>query len=204
MAYSDFTFAGITKACGLTVLPPADLFSKVPLIDLPPGVEATLMHQLPLASILNTEKARSELLIAPMLFGLKYRYADRVAIFSGIDFSVEPAVGLNGRCDYILSRNPQQLALIAPVCVLVEAKREDIIAGIPQCIAEMVAAQRFNRANGVEEPLFGVVATGILWRFMRLDGVTVSVDDIEYPVQAPRPIFSILSAMVLGQLPAAF
>ena len=202
MAYSDFTFAGITKACGLTVLEPTDLFSTVPPVDLPAGVEATLMHQLPLASMLNTEKARSELLIAPMLFGLKYRYPDRIGIFSGIEFSVEPALGLNGRCDYILSRNPQQLSLTAPVCVLVEAKREDIIAGIPQCIAEMVAAQRFNRGNGVEEAIFGVVATGILWRFLRLDGVTVSVDSVEYPVRVPRPIFSILTAMVLGQLPA--
>ena len=151
--------------------------------------------------MLNTEKARSELLIAPLLFAIKYRYADRISIFSGIEFSVEPAIGLNGRCDYILARNPQQLELTAPACVLVEAKREDIIAGIPQCIAEMVAAQRFNRANGTDDPVFGAVATGILWRFMRLDGATASVDSIEYPIINPKPIFSILTAMALGHIP---
>ena len=201
MAYSDFTIAGIKKTCGLTVLEATDLFSTVPIVDLPPNLEATLTHQLPLASMLNTEKARSELLIAPLLFVIKYRYADRISIFSGIEFSVEPAIGLNGRCDYILARNPQQLELTAPACVLVEAKREDIIAGIPQCIAEMVAAQRFNRANGTDDPVFGAVATGILWRFMRLDGATASVDSIEYPIINPKPIFSILTAMALGQIP---
>ena len=201
MAYSDFTFEGVMKACGLTILEPADLFSHVPEVEVPAVLQTLLVRQLPLAAMLSTEKARSELLIAPVLFELKYLHADRIGVFSGIEFSVDPALGLNGRCDFILARKPQQLFLSAPVCVLVEAKKEDIVAGIPQCIAEMVAAQRFNLAHGEEGPVFGVVATGILWRFMRLDGTTVSVDGVEYSIHDPRPIFSILSAMALGQLP---
>jgi hypothetical protein len=32
----------------------------------------------------------------------------------------------------------------APAIVIVEAKKSDIKSGLGQCIAEMVAAQRFN------------------------------------------------------------
>jgi hypothetical protein len=202
MAFSDFTFDAITKVCGLTIVESTDLFSQIPPVALPAHLEAALTRQLPLASMLSTEKARSELLIAPLLFELKYLHADLISVFSGIDFSVEPSIGLNGRCDYILARNPQQLFLTTPVCVLVEAKKEDVIAGIPQCLAEMVAAQRFNRSNGAaEDPIFGGVSSGIFWRFMRLDGTTASVDEIEYHIQNPERIFGILTAMVLGQIP---
>lgn len=82
---------------------------------------------------------------------LKFRYPDRLSFFSGIDFTVDAAAGLSGRCDYILARNPQQLALTAPACVLVEAKSENIVGGVPQFLAEMVAAQRFNEAEGLGE-----------------------------------------------------
>ena len=202
MAYSDFTFDTVTKVCGLTVVESTNLFSQIPPVALPASLEAALTRQLPLASMLTTEKARSELLIAPVIFELKYLYADRIAVFSGIDFSVEPAIGLNGRCDYILARNPQQLFLTAPVCLLVEAKKEDVIAGIPQCLAEMVAAQRFNRSNGTAEgPIFGGVSSGVFWRFMRLDDTTASVDDVEYHIRYPDQIFGILTAMALGQIP---
>ena len=86
MAYSDFTFAGIIGACGLSIVEQDDLFSNVPLVDLPNVLQTILTRHLPLASMLNTEKARSELLIAPMLFELKYLHADRIGVFSGIEF----------------------------------------------------------------------------------------------------------------------
>lgn len=147
---------------------------------------------------LNTEKARSELLIAPMLVELKLQHADRLSLFSGIEFTVDPALGLNGRCDYILARDPHQLALTAPACVLVEAKSENIVGGIPQCLAEMAAAQRFNQAAGLGGTIFGAVTTGVLWRFLRLEGAEARVDGVEYPIQVPRRVFGILRAIALG------
>jgi hypothetical protein len=102
------------------------------------------------------------LLIAPVLVEFKLLHRDRIAVFSGIEFNVDEAAGLKGRCDFILARNPEQLDLTAPLCVLVEAKNENIIAGIPQCLAEMVAAQRFNQKFGAPEgPIFGIVTTGM-------------------------------------------
>lgn len=198
MAYSDFTIADVRQRLGLTVAEGGDLFAGVPDADLPPALAATIARYLPLALNLNTEKARSELLIAPLLVELKLLYPDRLSVFSGIDFPVDAALGLGGRCDYILSRSPQQLALTAPVCVVVEAKSENIVGGVPQCLAEMAAAQRYNAAAGAAGPVFGAVTTGVLWRFLRLDGSHARVDGVEYPIQTPRRVFGILQAIALG------
>jgi len=48
----------------------------------------------------------------------------------------------------IFISSPEQLTVEAPAIVIVEAKKSDIKSGIGQCIAEMVAAQRFNAAKG--------------------------------------------------------
>jgi hypothetical protein len=199
MAYSDFTLHDLRQRFGLTVTAGGDLFATVPEAELPRGLAETLTRYLPLALNLNTEKARSELLIAPMLVELKLLYPDRLSVFSGIDFTVDAAVGLSGRCDYILARSPQQLALTAPACVLVEAKSENIVAGVPQCLAEMIAAQRFNQAEGsTASPIYGAVTTGVLWRFLVLDDIRAIVDGVEYPIQNPRRIFGILKQIALG------
>ncbi len=148
---------------------------------------------------LNTEKARSELVIAPILVEFKLLHRERVGLFSGVEFNVDEAAGLKGRCDYILSSNPEQLTLTAPVCVLVEAKNENIVADLPQCLAEMVAAARFNeRAGAPAGPIFGVVTTGVLWRFLRLEGISAWVGVVEYPIQMARKIFGILTAIAFG------
>jgi hypothetical protein len=199
MSYSDFTLADLQLRLGLTVNEANDLFAHVGDVSLPLGLADLLTRYLPLALNLNTEKARSELLIAPMLFELKLRHPDKLSVFSGIEFNVDSALGLSGRCDYILARSPQQLALTAPACVLVEAKSENIVGGIPQCLAEMVAAQKFNAKDGHTGRVYGAVTTGVLWRFLQLEGTFASVDIREYPIQNPQRIFGILSHVSLGQ-----
>jgi hypothetical protein len=199
MAYSDFTLAELKLGFQLRVDETGSLFADAAEADLPPVLADLLARYLPLAVNVNTEKARSELLIAPVLVEFKLLHRDRISLFSGIDFTVDEAAGLKGRCDYILARSPEQLALTAPVCVLVEAKNENIVAGIPQCLAEMVGAQKFNRQQKLPEAaVYGVVTTGVLWRFLQLEGTKASVDGVEYPIQAVRKIFGILTAIALG------
>ena len=200
MPYSDFTITDLKDRFQLVIDESSNLFAHVPEIDLPPVLVDTLARYLPLAVNLNTEKARSELVIAPILAEFKLCHRDRVSLFSGIDFNVDGAAGLTGRCDYILARSPEQLILTAPVCVLVEAKNENIVAGIPQCLAEMVAAQVFNSRNkAAPATIYGAVTTGFLWRFLRLDGKQAGVDAVEYPIQTPRKLFGILTAITLGE-----
>jgi hypothetical protein len=199
MAYSDFTIADLKQRFRLTIDEADDLFAHVAEADLPASLSDTLTRYLPLALNLSTEKARSELVIAPVLVEFKLLHRDRISLFSGVEFTVDEASGLKGRCDYILARSPEQLALSAPVCVLVEAKNENIVAGIPQCLAEMVAARQFNeKAAATLGAMYGVVTTGVLWRFLKLEGATAHVDSVEYPIQSPRKIFGILTEIALG------
>jgi hypothetical protein len=198
MAYSDFTLAELKRNFALRVNESTNLFADTPEVDLPSELVHTLARYLPLAVNVNTEKARSELVISPVLVEFKLLHHDRISLFSGIEFTVDEAAGLKGRCDYILARGPEQLALIAPVCVLVEAKNENMVGGIPKCLAEMVAAQRFNGQQSQSEmPVHGVVTTGLLWRFLKLDGTRASVDVVQYPIESARKIFGILSAIAL-------
>lgn len=199
MAYSDFTIRELKERFQLTINESSNLFAEVVEIELPRVLAETLARYLPLAVNVNTEKARSELVIAPVLVEFKLLHRDRISLFSGIDFTVDESLGLKGRCDYILARSPEQLALTAPICVLVEAKNENMVAGIPQCLAEMVAAQRFNQQR--EQPagrVYGVVTTGVLWRFLQLDGTSASVDTVEYHIQSARKIFGILKTIAFG------
>jgi hypothetical protein len=148
MTYSDFTIAELKDRFRLTIDEASNLFVETPEAPLPLTLADTLARYLPLAVNVNTHKARSELVIAPVLVEFKLLHRDRISLFSGIEFTVDEAAGLKGRCDYILGRSPEQLALTAPVCMLVEAKNENIVAGIPQCLAEMVAAQKFVSVPG--------------------------------------------------------
>lgn len=200
MAYSDFTLAELRQRFALTIDETRDLFADAPERDLTPRLADLLAHYAPLGLRLGTEKARSEFVIAPVLAELRLAHPDRVALFSGLDFNVDADAGLRGWCDFILARHPSQLELGAPVCMVVEAKREDIGAGVPQCLAEMVAAQRFNAAAGLSpSPLFGAVTTGAAWLFLRLEGTAAGVDAVEYPIQNPRKIFGILTRIALGE-----
>ncbi len=50
--------------------------------------------------------------------------------------------------------------------ILVEAKKNDLLSGIPQCVAEMYAAQILNKNN---DAVYGCVSTGLEWIFMKLE-----------------------------------
>jgi transketolase C-terminal domain/subunit len=77
---------------------------------------------------------------------------------------------LVGFCDFILSESQEQFFIRAPVVIIVEAKNENIIAGLGQYIATMIAAQRFNQqAHNAIPVIYGAVTSGDLWRFMTLE-----------------------------------
>jgi hypothetical protein len=173
------------------------LFSGVPPVQPSDGLLETLRYNAPLAADIGTEKARSELIVAPILVELKRRHRPEISLFSGVEFSVAPEEGLSGVCDFLLSRSPDQLFVTAPVVTLVEAKNENIREGLGQCLAEMLAAQRFNEREGNAIPtLFGSVTTGTTWKFLSLTEKLVTLDLDEYLITQPEKILGVLVAMV--------
>jgi hypothetical protein len=87
--------------------------------------------------------------------------------------------------------------VLAPVISIVEAKKEDIPKGIPQCLAELVAAQIFNAAEGITiETLYGIVTTGTDWKFLRLRGTDATIDSDLYYLDNVEKIVGITLSML--------
>ncbi|MCE2402921.1 hypothetical protein J4G08_18810 [Candidatus Poribacteria bacterium] len=89
------------------------------------------------------------MIVADVLVELLEHLDRRISLFSGIDFNVDVKNGLTGVCDFLVSLSPNQFYLEAPVIILVEAKNTDVKLGFGQCVAEMLAAQRFNAERGM-------------------------------------------------------
>jgi hypothetical protein len=150
-----------------------------------------------LARIIGTEKAKSELIIMPVLVEIHELFRDRISLFSGKIFNFDASLGLNGVCDYLITRSPGQVIIESPVVVMVEAKQGDLNSGWGQCIAEMVAAQKFNELSEETIPaVYGVVTNGTLWQFLRLQGDRVSIEPQEYPLMPVANILGILKKII--------
>ena len=195
MSYSDFTLDRVKKAFDLTLLDKVDLFADAPELDCIDILTETLRENVPLALASNTEKSRSEMIIAPILIELRKQLQYQISLFSGIDFTVDAAQGLNGNCDFIISRSPELLIVSAPVITIVEAKKENINAGLGQCVAEMLAARLFNEREGNEIPvIYGSVTTGTNWKFLKLVGQVIEIDLSEYYMNNVNKILGILAS----------
>lgn len=195
MSYSDFTLDGVVKSFDLTLSDKVGIFSATPELQCSDFLAEILRENLPLALASNTEKSRSEMIIAPILIELRKQLQYQVSLFSGIDFTVDAARGLNGSCDFIISRSPELLILKAPVITIVEAKKENINAGLGQCVAEMLAARLFNEYQENEiQTIYGAVTTGTNWKFLKLQGQVIEIDLDEYFISNVSKILGILSA----------
>ncbi|MCL1471525.1 hypothetical protein [Argonema antarcticum] len=194
MPYSDFNLEKVQKAFDLTILEDLDLFANVPELEPTPLLGEFLQNNAQLALKINTEKARSEMIIAPILLDLKKQFVSKISLFSGVDFNVDFERGLNGTCDYIISNSTEQLFLKSPVIILVEAKKENIVAGLGQCASEMLAAQVFNEREGNNIPvILGAVTSGNIWKFLQLSEKQLRVDVTEYYLKDVNKILGILA-----------
>jgi hypothetical protein len=193
MAYSDFTIAKVREAFNLVIEEDRNLFAEVAGVQPSELLTMILQQYLTMAIAINSEKARSEFIVAPVLAELKQLSSYQISLFSGNELNVDSAQGLTGYCDFILSYSKEQLYIRAPVTMIVEAKNENIIGGIGQCIAEMVAAQIFNQksANDIET-IYGVVTSGTNWRFLILHKNIVFIDTVEYYIKEVNKILGIL------------
>lgn len=195
MSYSEFSLARAKQEFGLVTLEKRDLFADIPKVEASNLLTETLNYHLPIALGSNSEKARSELIIAPILVDLRRQLKEQISLFSGIDFTVDLTKGLNGICDFIITKSPEILMLTAPVIIIVEAKKENINAGLGQCAAEMVAAQIFNEQAATEiKIIYGAVTTGSIWQFLKLEKQTLSIDLSEYYLNDVNRIMGILAS----------
>jgi hypothetical protein len=196
MAFRDFTFPQVQHDLHLQVVD-VDLFATTSPFPMREEIAAFIRDGVTLALANSTEKAKSEFIIAPVLLELRRSLGPKFALFSGLEWEVDTERGLNGYCDYIITRGPSVLILEAPFLAVVEAKNDLIRTGLGQCIAAMYAARLSNEKAGTGiQVVHGVVTTGAAWKFLRLDGDTLAVDLPEYFIDNLPKIMGILKAIV--------
>ncbi|MBC8135939.1 MAG: hypothetical protein H8F28_08655 [Fibrella sp.] len=197
MAYESFTLSGVRERFDLDLRQTDDAYGALAPVAPSAILQAVLSRGRPLVVGRTSEKARSEFIVAQVLLEVRDVLKNAVVVFSGIKFDVSKAEGLFGYCDFLVSRDVLVDEIQAPVLFVTEAKKEDLSSGIPRCIAEMVAAQRFNDAK--EKPIetvYGAVTDGTRWRFLSLTGKAVSLDLREYGIAELPQILGILIHMV--------
>lgn len=196
MPFADFTFPQVQQTLGLEVNE-ADLFSSLPAVPLREDFVTTLTDGAAVALAINTEKAKSEFIIAPILLELRRLLGGAVGLFSGVALDVDPGKGLTGVCDFILTKATRQFVLSAPLVTIVEAKNDNLRNGLGQCIAEMYASALYNQqAGSAIDAVWGVVTTGSAWKFLRLEDMTVTLDLKEYYIDNLGKILGVLQHVV--------
>jgi len=192
-SYSQYKYSDIT-ALGLDL----KLRSSIRDFD---AIEPTDFLRLTLEintkRFLNTEKAKSEFIIAPILYEIARKNEGKVSFFSGYAFDVDKNLGLKGFCDFLFTKTPDSPVITVPVFCIVEAKNDNLDKGIPQCIAEMYAARLFNQqSNNPIDLIYGCVTTGYQWLFLQLEGQTVYQDTTIYPLNNLPKILGVLQYIV--------
>ena len=196
MPYSSFTVAQVKRQFDLNVIK-GIFFTDLPLLSPRTWFLEYLQESASFAAGQGSEKVRSELIIAPLLFELRILLDRQIGLFSGVDFSIDVESGLNGVCDFLLTRSTDELVIEAPAIILIEAKKGELSGGWGQCAAEMIAAQKFNQANEQEIPtIYGSVTTGTQWQFLKLSGKDLTIDTTEYSLAPIERILGILKWMV--------
>ena len=197
MAYANFT--SLIKFCkqfNLTQNTNLHLFEAVKHFDF--EVSNRLLEDLEEANQypMYSEKAKSELIITPILKELKRKNAG-ISIFSGFTLNIESLPDLNGVPDFVLSAKANLVEIEAPIFCLMESKNKAPDEGFAQCAAEMYAARLFNKeTNEPYETIYGAVTNGFEWVFMKLENQTLFIDANRYYLNQPQILLSLLQHIV--------
>jgi hypothetical protein len=199
MAFGDFNLRGAIETFGLQEDRDTDLFAQVAPLEVSEFARTWLDEFAPVAISVNSELARSVYIIAPLLVEAKRRAKGPAHVFPGFTLDVDHERGLNGYCDYVISRSAEFYYLRGPLIAVIEAKREDLIGGLGQCAAAMVALRLFNERDETPLPaVYGCVSSGTVWRFLKLEGTRLTIDRPEYYLSDAGKIVGILVS-ILGE-----
>jgi hypothetical protein len=195
MTYNNFTIETVKDRFALNLL--ADSFCEsLPSADPQPEFLTIFKQWFRLAETAQSAKAKSELLVSPILAEVVQLTQKRVQLFSGEELNVDIDCGLDGVVDFLLSKSTTPYLIEAPIIMLVEADKEGLDLGWGQCVAEMIAAQKFNTSKGNEiSVIYGSVTNGKLWQFLKLEAKNVTIDSHQYYVTPVERILGILKWM---------
>ena len=157
---------------------------KYPLQGSLDKLKNTFYKKLPHIS-LNSETAKREVLVAPVLLEL----LDFLEIEIDIEYPLNVSSQLKGNVDYLI-RSSGNL-------VVIEAKKADLERGFSQLSVEMIAVDHY--LEEIDAPIYGAVTVGDLWRFGVLDRkeklISKDIDSYRVPSDLEE-LFSVLMGIL--------
>ena len=126
MSYSQFNLETVEGTFGLNIIESLELFTTILEVKISYLLKQCLQYNTPLALEIATKKARSQMIIKPILIKFKKQFDSNISLFSGREFNVDSQLGLIGFCDFIISKSPSKLIIKSPVAIIVEAKNDNI------------------------------------------------------------------------------
>ena len=194
-SYSAFTYQDVENLGIVTKKVNLQLEKQSKPVE--PSIILTTCLERALEKDIATEKAKSERIIMPILDELEEINNRSFSTFSGHQFNIDKALGLMGFCDFILSQNPNSPMIKAPIFCIVEAKNDNLDNGTAQCIAEMYAAQIFNKSNNsTKKAIYGATTLGFNWKFLKLEDSIAYLDNKIYPISDLPNLLGVLNYIV--------
>ncbi len=134
---------------------------------------------------INSETAKREFMIAPLLYAVIREIDARL----NIEYPIDVNEKLSGSLDYLL-RAQQEI-------VVVEAKKGDLDKGFTQLAVELIALDQYE--SGGADILYGAITIGEVWRFGQLVRttrlITKDIPTYRFPEDTEQ-IFSILTGIL--------
>jgi hypothetical protein len=194
MVYSDFTLNKIREKFGIENRRTKILNDFVPVAANAVLKEALAeTEELPIRS----EKAKSEWIVVPVLKELRKRNNKYFTIYSGDNLMADEKRGLKGECDFILAKDIGTFDLNFPIIQIVEAKKNDVELGVPQCAAQLIGTRIYNQKKGVElKVIHGCVTTGNEWLFMMLENDCIKINNKLYYLNEIENVLGIFQKII--------
>ena len=193
MAFSDFSLEDLELKFGIKNYT-AKLFDNIESLEPSQNLKENL--QLAAELPVRSEKAKSEAIVFPILVEVRNRNDKFFTIYSGDILNADESRGLKGECDFILAKDVHSFSINYPIIQIVEAKKNDIDLGVPQCAAQLLGAKIFNEKKGVNlEKIYGCVTTGDEWLFMKLENDLI-VDEQKYYLVEINKLLGIFQQIV--------
>ncbi|MBW4504504.1 MAG: hypothetical protein KME57_34400 [Scytonema hyalinum WJT4-NPBG1] len=137
---------------------------------------------------LTNELARREILISRVVTELiHYTQAEL-----RIEYNLKVSNWLQGNLDYLLRVKCVNQLLV------IEAKYEDLTRGFTQLVAELVALDQWSGSTTLDQQpiLIGVVSTGTIWQFGRLDRNTKHFEQGINSYRVPEDLEQVMRILV--------
>ncbi len=144
---------------------------------------ATAYYELLPKISLNSESAKREVMIAPLLHALLRQMDIRL----NIEYPLQvDDIRLGGTLDYLL-RGRQDV-------VVIEAKKSDLERGFNQLAAELIALD-FYENDESPTMLYGAISVGEIWRFAQLDRQKKCIQRDIHSFRFPEDVNDILAIL---------